>query len=37
LSGHVEVEVIGDSDGGVREGGRTGVRLAGVPVAVVPA
>jgi ABC-type Fe3+/spermidine/putrescine transport system ATPase subunit len=36
LSGSVEVEVLGDG-GGAREGGRTGVRLAGVPVAVVPA
>ncbi|MDQ6634434.1 MAG: ABC transporter ATP-binding protein [Gemmatimonadota bacterium] len=36
LSGAIEVEVIGDG-GGAHEGGRTGVRLAGVPVAVVPA
>jgi hypothetical protein len=36
LNGGVEVEVIGDG-GGAREGGRTGVRLAGVPVALVPA
>jgi ABC-type Fe3+/spermidine/putrescine transport system ATPase subunit len=35
-SSDIEVEVIGDG-GGAREGGRTGVRLAGVPVAVVPA
>jgi ABC-type Fe3+/spermidine/putrescine transport system ATPase subunit len=35
LGNGVEVEVIGDS-GGAREGARTGVRLAGVPVAVVP-
>jgi ABC-type Fe3+/spermidine/putrescine transport system ATPase subunit len=38
LSGSLEVEVIGDgAGGGAREGGRMGVRLAGVPVAVVPA
>jgi ABC-type Fe3+/spermidine/putrescine transport system ATPase subunit len=37
LSGSLEVEVIGDGAGGAREGGRMGVRLAGVPVAVVPA
>ncbi|MFL5607589.1 MAG: ABC transporter ATP-binding protein [Gemmatimonadaceae bacterium] len=36
LSGSIEVEVIGDG-AGAREGGYTGVRLAGVPVAVVPA
>jgi ABC-type Fe3+/spermidine/putrescine transport system ATPase subunit len=35
LSGGVEVEVIGD--GGGHEGSRTGVRLAGTPIAVVPA
>jgi hypothetical protein len=35
LGNDVEVEVIGDG-GGAHEGGRTGVRLAGVPVAVVP-
>jgi ABC-type Fe3+/spermidine/putrescine transport system ATPase subunit len=36
LGGGIEVEVIGDGRG-AREGGRTGVRLVGVPVAVVPA
>jgi iron(III) transport system ATP-binding protein len=36
LGSDVEVEVMGDG-AGAREGGRTGVRLAGVPVAVVPA
>jgi ABC-type Fe3+/spermidine/putrescine transport system ATPase subunit len=36
LGGGVEVEVMGDGTG-AREGARTGVRLAGVPVAVVPA
>jgi ABC-type Fe3+/spermidine/putrescine transport system ATPase subunit len=36
LRNDVEVEVIGDG-GGAHEGARTGVRLAGVPVAVVPA
>jgi ABC-type Fe3+/spermidine/putrescine transport system ATPase subunit len=35
LGNDVEVEVIGDG-GGAHEGGRTDVRLAGVPVAVVP-
>jgi ABC-type Fe3+/spermidine/putrescine transport system ATPase subunit len=35
LSSNVEVEVIGDG-GGAHEGSGTGVRLAGVPVAVVP-
>ena len=35
LANDIEVEVIGDG-GGAHEGGRTGVRLAGVPVAVVP-
>jgi ABC-type Fe3+/spermidine/putrescine transport system ATPase subunit len=38
LANGVEVEVVGGSEGvGVREGDTTGVRLAGVPVAVVPA
>jgi hypothetical protein len=38
LANGVEVEVVGGSEGvGVREGETTGVRLAGVPVAVVPA
>jgi iron(III) transport system ATP-binding protein len=36
LSNGVEVEVMGDGSG-AREGAQTGVRLAGVPVAVVPA
>jgi ABC-type Fe3+/spermidine/putrescine transport system ATPase subunit len=36
LANGIEVEVIGDG-GGASEGGRTGVRLADVPVAVVPA
>ena len=36
LAPEVEVEVMGDG-AGAREGGRTGVRLAGLPVAVVPA
>ena len=36
LAPGVEVEVMGDG-AGAREGARTGVRLAGVPVAVVPA
>jgi ABC-type Fe3+/spermidine/putrescine transport system ATPase subunit len=36
LANDIQVEVIGDG-GGAHEGGRTGVRLAGVPVAVVPA
>ena len=35
LQSGVEVEVMGDG-AGAREGARTGVRLAGVPVAVVP-
>ena len=35
LGEDVEVEVMGDG-AGAREGARTGVRLAGVPVAVVP-
>ncbi len=36
LGSGAEVEVMGDG-AGAREGARTGVRLAGVPVAVVPA
>jgi ABC-type Fe3+/spermidine/putrescine transport system ATPase subunit len=36
LAGGIEVEVLGDGTG-AREGETTGVRLAGVPVAVVPA
>jgi ABC-type Fe3+/spermidine/putrescine transport system ATPase subunit len=36
LSGNVEVDVIGNG-GGAHEGGHTGVRPAGIPVAVVPA
>jgi ABC-type Fe3+/spermidine/putrescine transport system ATPase subunit len=36
LGNGVEVEVVGDG-GGAREGDVTGVRLAGVPIAVVPA
>jgi iron(III) transport system ATP-binding protein len=35
LANGTDVEVLGDS-GGAREGATTGVRLAGVPVAVVP-
>ena len=37
LAPGIEVEVMGNGAGGAREGERTGVRLAGVPVAVVPA
>jgi ABC-type Fe3+/spermidine/putrescine transport system ATPase subunit len=36
LASDLEVEVLSDS-GGAHEGGRTGVRLAGTPVALVPA
>jgi ABC-type Fe3+/spermidine/putrescine transport system ATPase subunit len=36
LGNGVDVEVMGDG-AGAREGARTGVRLAGVPIAVVPA
>jgi hypothetical protein len=35
LANGTDVEVLGDS-AGAREGATTGVRLAGVPVAVVP-